>query len=176
LHERDDFGFFAVLYKKLEDIDVCSFGRISTFFKVTEEVVKEYYHIKVIVRDFDEIAEKFKTYVVDGINETAIKIEKSFMFLAEYCLMNNIVYKDLFIGSPPLILRKWKEGYVDEHVVVYLYDFNKIKKKTWYRIYCGKLANSQKKISESINNSVYLTSLMEDELLKLKSSICKIER
>jgi hypothetical protein len=79
--------------------------------------------------------------------------------------------KELAKGSPPVILKIWKQGDLDERLLVYLYDLKKVKTKTWFRVYCGKLASDYKKIETNINSNVNLVSYIESELVKFKTTI-----
>jgi len=172
LFRRDDYKLFIGLYRKLQNDGIVRFRDIRFFMKSAEEAVIGPFHVSDIIKEYEyAIGHYNKRKKEIDIDDREERIKKSFSFLEEMCLMGGLKYDDLFKGSPSVILKKWKEGSVDKIVVVYLCDFNEIKKKNWSFIYCGNLINEAKKISKDINNSVYLTSLLEDELLKLKSSI-----
>jgi hypothetical protein len=173
LDKRTDASFFYALQKKLEQNGVSDKRKIQLFMETACKKLSVF-HISDILDGFEEVFNTFKNTKEDGLKEKKEKILKAFVYLKEYSIINNInTYEDLTKGSPPILLKLWKQGKLDDRVIVTLIDFNMMKKKPWYRIYCGALIPKIKNISDEIRNNVHLVSLIESELLKFKQALNK---
>lgn len=168
LLERTDQSFFFVLMKKLTSKGIKNKKQIAVFMESARKYLPTF-HISDVVDNFESIWENYKAVKEDSVDEAKIKIKKAFEYLKEYSIINGIEsYEDLLKGSPPVLLKLWKRGSVDERVLVSLFDFETVKRKPWYRIYCGDLVPKLKRINNEIKNSVDLVSLIETELVKFK--------
>jgi len=166
--ERSDSHFFYALTKKLKDKAITNTKQITVFMETARKTETDF-HISDVVKNFQVIWDKYKLIKEDTTKETKNKIKKAFEFLTEYCIINDINrYEDLLKGSPPVLLKLWKRGSVDERVLISLFDFDKIKRKPWYRVYCGDLVPRIGRISKQIGNNVELSSFIEGELVKFK--------
>jgi hypothetical protein len=169
LEGRSDSSFFYVFSDKLRSKNIFEQRRIAVFLEVAYRQLQNF-HITDIVQSFDELYEAFKNYKEDTQVEVQRKIKKAFDNLIEYCIINKVSSEgQLFEGSPPLILKLWKQGKLDERVLVMIYDLNKVKSKTWFRVYCGDLASRFNKVKKNINSNVHLSSFIEGELVKFKT-------
>lgn len=173
LEERQDSSFFVVLSKKLKEKHINEKKRIEKFIEVSEKKL-EVFHITTLVTNFDDLYESYKEFKEDNFIETKRKIKIAFDMLINYCIINNIESEEELIkGNPPLILKIWKEGKLDERVLVTIYDLGKLKTKPWFRVYCGELASKYVKLEKSIKNNVDLSSFIEAEQLKFKTIFIK---
>jgi hypothetical protein len=169
LEERSDLSFFIVLEKKMKDKLIDHKKKYETFFEVASKEL-ESFHISDIVTNFETLLPKYQDYKEDTLIETKRKIKVAFDNLTKYVIINNIESEDvLYKGSPPKIMKLWKEGAIDERVLVSMYDMSKVKSKPWFRVYCGELASKYKKLTTNINNNVNLSSFIEGELVKFKT-------
>jgi hypothetical protein len=172
LEKRNDYSFFLVLEKKLDDEGFDKMA-IKRFMKVCQEKLGDF-HISYIVDDFDELLATYKTTKIGSAEDEEIKIKKAFDFLAEYSIINNInTIEELGNGSPPTILKLWKGGKIGDLVVVKLFDLSQIRKKVWARAYCGKLLTSNAKLKQEVTTG-RLSSVLEFEQLKLKNKLLTI--
>jgi len=170
--KRTDKSFFYVLAKKL-NADGVKINKLTQYMEVACSKLT-YFHITDIINNYKEILEAFKT-IKEHTKEDDIKgIKIAFDFLKEYSIINNITLDDLKKGSPPTILKLWKQGRIHDLALVALLDFNQIKKKSWYRIYCGKIIPKLKSLESRLKNDVELNSYIECELVKI-NSILKIK-
>jgi hypothetical protein len=169
LEERSDLSFFIVLEKKLKEKQVTQKKKIETFLEVSSKEL-ESFHVTDIVDNFDRLYAKYKDYKEDTTVETQRKIKVAFDNLINYCIINNIESEnDLKKGNPPTILKLWKEGGLDDRVLISIFDLSKIKSKPWFRVYCGELASKYKKLATNINNNIHLSSFIEGELVRFKT-------
>jgi len=175
LRDRADYRMFAALAHRLEDKEIDSVKKIKKFMAVAERVTVNSFHVSEIIGNFDNLLEHYRNEKEETVDDKKLVIKKAFDYLEEYCIMNELSYDDLFKGSPPVILKIWKEGNISDEVLLFMFDINIMKKKTWYKIYCGNLISKAKHVLESINSNVYLYSFMECEQLKLKNSICGMQ-
>lgn len=168
--QRNDHRFFKVLGGKFKEKRV-PLKKINIFFEVAGEVLLDT-HISDVVDSFDEIYAKYKSIKEDTVTETKRNIKKGFDNIVSYCIIKEITdYEVLLRGSPPPILRLWKEGKINEKVLLSLYDISKVSKKPWFMIYGGDLSRKAKKIIKDINKDVHLNSYIESEKVKIKSVI-----
>lgn len=169
LENRSDYSFFIVFSDKLRSKKIFEQKRIAMFLEVAYKQLQSF-HISDIVQSFDELYEAFKNYKEDTDLEVKRKIKLAFDNLIEYCMINKVSREDqLYEGSPPLILKLWKQGHLEERVLVMLYDLNKVKQKTWFRVYCGDLASRYSKVKKNINSNVHLFSFIESETVRFKT-------
>lgn len=167
---RTDIKFFYALSRKLQDKSLKNKKQVSVFMETARKSLT-YFYISNVVTEFEDIYEKYKLVKEDSTREIVIKIKKAFAFLKEYCIINSInSYEGLLKGSPPIILKLWKSGKIDERVLVSLFDFESVKKKPWYRIYCVDLASKITSVHSEIRKNGDVFSVMESELVKFKES------
>ena len=98
-------------------------------------------------------------------------IKKSFETLTETCLLENIKYEHINIGSPSLLLKLWKKGKVDKVTTVYLGDLKDYKQKPWLKIYAKDLIPCIKKINTKIVSNEKLSNVLKGETEKLKKNL-----
>lgn len=165
--KRTDKSFFYVLTKKLNN-DGVKINRLSQFMETACDKLS-YFHITDVINNYDEIYEIFKNKKENTIEEERKSLKIAFDFLKEYVIIKGVTLEDLKIGSPPVLLKLWKQGRLNDIIIVALLDFNKIKKKSWYRIYCGKIIPKLKTIESRLQNDVELNSFIECELVKINS-------
>jgi hypothetical protein len=169
LEERSDFSFFIVLGKKLNEKDIKDRKKIDKFLAVACSTL-EGFHVTDIVDSFERVLEEYKNVKEDTKIETEKKIKVAFDNLINHCIINSVKdERELLKGSPPTILKLWKEGKLDERVLVKIFDLKKIKSKPWFRAYCGDLASRFSKLEKNINSNVHLSSFIEGELVKFKT-------
>ena len=172
LEKRNDYSFFLVLEKKLADNDVETRPQLKRFMKIAGEEIGDF-HISYVVDDFDKLLKTYKTKKVGTDEDEKVRIKKAFDFLAEFCIMNRInTIEELAIGSPPTILKLWKEGKIGELIVVKLFDLSQIRKKVWARAYCGELLSRMSKLKTEVKTGRF-SSFLEHEQLTLNKKINK---
>jgi hypothetical protein len=169
LEGRSDYSFFVVLGKKLNDKDITTRKKIDKFLEVACNIL-ESFHISDVVDSFERVQEEYKSIKEDTPRDTEKKIKVAFDKLINYCIINSVKdEQELLKGSPPIIMKLWKEGKLDERVLVSVFDIRKIKRKPWFRAYCGDLASRFSKLEKSINSNVHLSSFIEGELVRFKT-------
>lgn len=167
--QRNDKRFFDVLARRFKEDNIKETIKIDKFLRASEERL-ESFHISHIVTDYDDIKKTYESYKEESVSEKQKKIKKQFDFLIDYCIINKVKSEDdLKKGYPPMILKIWKEKKIDDIVLVSVFDLNSIKKKTWFKIYLGKLSNQFTKLLKDINTNVHLNSFIESELLRFKT-------
>lgn len=167
LMERNDYKLFMFLSDKLKNNGIYSEKQINKFFECAGEITLEYYVVDFL-KDFDRIIELFKNKKEITQDERLLKIKKSFDYLKEYCLLNNVKdLNELCVGNPPIILKLWKNNKIMAEVLAVTFDCESIKKKTWYRIYCGNLQQNINKIRGDHG----LSSILNNEVLNIKNEI-----
>jgi hypothetical protein len=168
LEDRNDFSSFCVLAGKLQTNGITEHAALATFMECASTCMPHFYIINILT-EFDTLLLNFKAF--KRIEVTRVdRIKKAFDSLKEYAILNNMKSMDEFKkGEPPILLKLWKGGHIDEATLVFLLDFESLKKKTWYIAYCGNLAGKVSKIKKDINSDVYIASTLEGELLKLKT-------
>jgi hypothetical protein len=174
LEKRTDAPFFYVLKDKLIKHGIKKYSDITRFFELAVKQLHTF-HITDIIDNFNDLYEVYnKTKNDNTLEAKKNKIKKAFAFLTEYAIIKDInTYEDLLKGSPPILLKLWKQGKLDDRMIVTLIDFDKIKKKVWYRIYCGEIASKINRLKDEIGANVELVSTIENELLKLKQTLNK---
>ena len=172
LETRNDYKLFLCLSEKLHDSGLTR-RNLSKFFENADKIVLEFYVVNIL-KDYDEIIKIYNSVIEINDEDIKLKIIDSFNFLREYCHINNIkTYAELYEGNPPIILKLWKNKKIIEEILAVMFDFNNVKKKTWYRVYCGSVENNINKIRRNSR----LLEFMNDELVRLKkdlNSTCKI--
>ena len=167
LQKRNDYELFVVLSEKFKNHGIEVEKSIKRFLSTASEMVSEFYIIDIL-KEFDTIREANNKKPLVCEHDILIDIKKSFEFLKEYCLLHNVKnLEELNSGAPPIILKLWKNHKIREEVLAVMFDFDSVKKKTWYRIYCGTL---EKNIN-SIRRDNRLSNFLNDELLKIKREI-----
>lgn len=169
LEERSDFSFFVVLANKLKEKNIVDRKKMDKFLQVSCNTL-EVFHVTDIVDSFERVYEEYKSVKEDTQIEIEKKIKVAFDNLINHCIINSVKdEQELLKGSPPTILKLWKEGRLDERVLVSIFDLGKIKSKPWFRAYCGDLASRYSKLEKNINSNVHLSSFIEGELVKFKT-------
>lgn len=172
LEKRRDKSFFYVLENKFKKEGIKERYQISLFLEIARDMLVNF-HISDVVTKFDEIKSVFFDHKEDTVDDKKKKIKIAFAFLQEYCIINNInKYENLLKGNPPVLLKLWKSKKIDERAIIVMFDLEKVKKKTWYRIYCNELITKSKKIQQELKTNIDLLSFIETELVKFKNSLC----
>lgn len=167
LQKRNDYQLFLILSEKLKNSGIDNSRSVDKFFSTASEIVSGFYVVDIL-KEYDTIKEANSKKKVLTEEETLIEIKKSFDFLKEYCLLNKIHnLEELSNGSPPIILKLWKNKKIREELLAVLFDIENVKKKTWYRIYCG----GAEKIINRTRRDSRLSSFLNDELVKIKEEI-----
>ena len=177
---RTDKSFFYALCKMLKKDDVDR-SKLALFMETACNNMT-YFHISNVVTDYEDLYKKFKMVKPKTKKDEYIAIKIAFDRIKEYAIINKLQMEDLEKGSPPILLKLWKkwerentQGRIGDEVIVTLLDFNKLKKKSWYRIYCGGIIPRLKQIQDKLKNDVDLNSFIECELLKINSELKNIK-
>ena len=127
--ERPDYTLFYGLMKELEKKDIKSLKDMKEFMSNARWYLENSFYIRHIVDNVEFIIK----YQQNNENKETMKfdsfaiIKKSFETLTETCLLENIKYENINIGSPSLLLKLWKKGKVDKVTTVYLGDLKDYK-------------------------------------------------
>jgi len=175
LKERSDFILFITLSYNMKNHNITTDKKIKKFMEIAEKHVTDNFHVSNINKDFEDIIKKYTSKKDKTENDELLEIKKSFDFLEETCLIEKMKYNDLFKGNPPPILKYWKEEKITDVVLLFMFDIEKMKKKTWFKIYCNDLIFKSKTILKNINTNVNLYSFLESEQLRLKNSTCETQ-
>ena len=172
LYERNDCNFFYVLEKMLLRNKISNTSEIRMFMETANDNLLTFNMLE-IVADFDKIIKKYNEFIKYNSTEEKIKrVKLTVAFLEEYVIINKLKsWDELRVGNPPLILKLWKEDKVDEIVLAKIFDFDLVKKKTWYKIYCKQISRKIKSIIDENNKNSLLMSTMDAELIKLHNKL-----
>lgn len=174
---RPEYKLFKQLNYLLEKEGITKQEDVSRFMRLSGEFINsDSYHVTQVISDFPEILKFVKSYKEPDEEELCRYIQRSFSFLYEYMLVNDVSDKqELCVGNPPLILKFWKNKKVHELVLVSMFRFSELRNKTWFNIYCNyftksKVAELRAKITKS--KSVFLE--IKNGMVKLDRSLVKV--
>lgn len=151
LVDRKDYKLFLGLLKRLTDSEV-EYRSYKHFMRAAREHLQGEFYISSILEYYDVIYKEFSESKEDQSWCNLIKkIKNSFKKLEEYVIINNIrTVEEMNIGNPPIILKMWKEGKVEDIVLVYMLNLDALKRKSWFKVYCSGLYQNINKLKSMI--------------------------
>jgi hypothetical protein len=110
---------------------------IGLFFEKARVLLKDDFNPMNIVTSYPDIV-NMEYDQSKNIHDIYKLVKKSFDNIKNACIIENMEF-DKFIteGRPPLIMKSWKAGKVDVYTMVGCLDIPKLKKNSWFKIYCG---------------------------------------
>lgn len=151
--QRPDCKLFFRLWHLLQERKFGTKNAIKKFFVYSRACLKQNQHVSDLIDNVDAIIKYGEeNYKVEGRQDMVHKINKSFGYLEEYCLLKKIKFADLYIGTPSIILKEWKAKKIDDITGNFLVDLNKMKKEAWFKIFGKDLIASSKGVKTLVEN------------------------
>jgi hypothetical protein len=171
--ERPDKLLFFKLWHELKERSMDNKSGVKQFFSYARNYLKEAQHISSLINNIDEIILHGREHcTTETRQELVYKIQKSISYIEEYCLLNKKSYDDLFLGTPPQIMKDWKAGKIDNLTGHFLVDVQKMKKEPWFKIF-GKGFQSTMMRSKGLMIEHKLDDMIEAEFDAMKERLVK---
>lgn len=164
LDKRNDKKFFYKLYQFLVDGEKENSRGRKAFLQYVYFHEQDKYNSVDLVTHFEELYASYKSHSYSNEMAYLARIYNSFKFIDKFCEQSGITdAKSYFeIGSPPIALKHYKEGKVDEAIVCFGCDVDVLKKKIWFKIYVGELKRKLGMIKTRIKYSPKIISMLQD--------------
>jgi hypothetical protein len=167
--KRNDKKFFYKLFHQLKaDNNEQKKGR-SAFLHFVFTNMPEYYTCIEMVTRFEAIYEKYKKQTYTNDLAYLKRLYDSFQYIKKY--MEDVSMSDprhyFDMGNPPLAIKHYKEGFVDDAIVIFGCDIKALKKKPWFTIYVGELKNKLPNLKTRLQYSPKVKKLIQDAFNKL---------
>lgn len=171
--QRPDHKLFFRLWHLLEERKYDTRKDIKRFFVYSRACLKQHQHVSDLIDNVDAIIKYGEeNYKIETRQDMVHKINKSFGYLEEFCLLKKIKFDDLFLGTPSLILKEWKAKKVDDITGNFLVDLNRMKKEPWFKIF-GKDILASSRGTKTLIENYKLTEVLSENKKKVQESLKK---
>jgi hypothetical protein len=159
---RNDKKFFYKLYFLLIDKKESKQKRKVFLNYVNSKHSFDYNPINLLM-NFETFYDEYKRNTFENELEYLNFINNSFKFIKKFINETGMSPDTYFnVGNPPIALKHYKEGLVDEAIIAYGCDIIKLRKKPWFKIYVNDLKNKLTSIKKRVQYSSDLYKLIEN--------------
>ena len=166
-NKLNDKAFYFRLYQTLSDSGL-NRSRRKEFLRYVKTHHDDKYTVESMVNYYDELKTEFKNKTDETVFDYKNRLYKSFSHIDGHLFRTDQTLLDYIQdGKPSTLMKHYKEGKVDEAVLLYIYDISTIKKERWFQIYASDLIKKISIVRERLKFRPELKEYIHTEACKL---------